>query len=37
MNGMMLHSGCCRYAWVPGDRRAYDLIVALDNAAGEIN
>jgi hypothetical protein len=36
MIGMMLHQDGSRYAWVPGDRRAYDLIVTLDDATGEI-
>ncbi|MCA3721232.1 hypothetical protein, partial [Phenylobacterium sp.] len=36
MIGMMLHEDGSRYAWVPGDRRAYDLIVTLDDATGEI-
>ena len=36
MIGMMLHQDGSRYAWVPGDRQAYDLIVTLDDATGEI-
>jgi transposase len=36
MTGMMLHQDGSRHAWLPGDGRAYDLIVTLDDATSAI-
>jgi transposase len=36
MTGMMLHQDGSRHAWLPGDARAYDLIVTLDDATSAI-
>jgi len=36
MIGMMLHQDGSRHAWLPGDTRAYDLIVTLDDATSAI-
>jgi transposase len=36
MIGMMLHQDASRYAWLPGDRRQYDLVVTLDDATSAI-
>ncbi len=36
MAGMMLHQDGSRHAWVPGDTRAYDLIVTMDDATSTI-
>jgi transposase len=36
MAGMMLHQDGSRHAWLPGDARAYDLIVTLDDATSAI-
>ncbi len=36
MAGMMLHQDGSRHAWVPGDARAYDLIVTMDDATSTI-
>jgi transposase len=34
--GMMLHQDASRFAWLPGDRRQYDLVVTLDDATSAI-
>lgn len=34
--GIMLHQDASRFAWLPGDRRQYDLVVTLDDATSEI-
>jgi transposase len=36
LRGMMLHQDASRFAWLPGDQRAYDLVVTLDDATSEI-
>lgn len=36
MVGMMLHQDASRFAWLPGDKRQYDLVVTLDDATSEI-
>jgi transposase len=36
MAGMLLHQDGSRHAWLPGDERAYDLIVTLDDATTEL-
>ena len=36
MVGMMLHQDASRFAWVPGDKRQYDLVVTLDDATSEM-
>src|SRR3981189_79863 len=33
--GMMLHQDGSRHAWLPGDKRSYDLIATLDDATSE--
>jgi transposase len=34
--GMLLHQDASRFAWLPGDRRQYDLVVTLDDATSAI-
>lgn len=34
--GMMLHQDASRFAWLPGDRRQWDLVVTLDDADSAI-
>lgn len=34
--GMMLHQDASRFAWLPGDRRQYDLVMTLDDATSAI-
>jgi transposase len=34
--GMMLHQDASRFAWLPGDRHQYDLVVTLDDATSAI-
>jgi transposase len=36
MIGMMLHQDASRHAWLPGDKRQYDLVVTLDDATSAI-
>ncbi len=36
MVGMMLHQDASMHAWLPGDRRKYDLVVTLDDATSAI-
>src|SRR6516162_9428370 len=36
LQGMMLHQDASRFAWLPGDRRQYDLVVTLDDATSAI-
>jgi transposase len=34
--GMLLHQDASRFAWLPGDRRQYDLVVTMDDATSAI-
>lgn len=34
--GMLLHQDASRHAWLPGDGRAYDLVVTMDDATSAI-
>src|SRR6516225_7084996 len=34
--GMLLHQDASRFAWLPGDRRQYDLVVTMDEATSAI-
>ena len=34
--GMLLHQDASRFAWLPGDERAWDLIVTMDDATSEL-
>jgi hypothetical protein len=34
--GMMLHQDASRFAWLPGDRRQWDLVATLDDATSEL-
>ena len=36
MPGMMLHQDASRFAWLPGDRRQWDLVATLDDATSEL-
>src|ERR1700687_4516423 len=36
MVGMMLHQDASKHAWLPGDRRSYDLVVTLEDATSAI-
>src|SRR5271165_3919054 len=36
MVGMMLHQDASTHAWLPGDARAYDLVVTMDDATSAI-
>jgi len=34
--GMLLHQDASRFAWLPGERRQYDLVVTMDDATSAI-
>jgi transposase len=34
--GMLLHQDASRFAWLPGDRQQYDLVVTLEDATNEV-
>jgi transposase len=36
MVGMMVHQDASKHAWLPGDRRSYDLVVTLEDATSAI-
>ncbi|MBI1776987.1 MAG: ISNCY family transposase [Proteobacteria bacterium] len=36
MIGMMLHQDASKHAWLPGDRRAYDLVVTMEDATSAL-